>query len=187
MKYTRFQDIPQFTRSGNYQVNVHWKSIEQTLESFALPGFPVELDPDFQRGHVWTEAKQIHYVEFILRGGRSSKVIYFNQPGWNRLGRQGAMQLVDGKQRLEAVRKFLRNEFPIFGSSYMRDFTDTLRPTTADFIFTVNDLQTRAEVLQWYLDLNTGGVVHTDEEIEKVKRLLKKEVSLKCHLDRATL
>jgi hypothetical protein len=34
-----------------------------------------------------------------------------------------------------------------------------------DFVFAVNDLPTRAAVLQWYLDLNTGGVVHTSHEI----------------------
>lgn len=69
----------------------------------------------------------------------------------------------------------MRNELPIFGGSLFSDFTDKLRITTGDFLFCVNDLETRAEVLQWYLDLNTGGVVHTSEEIEKVKALLAKE------------
>ena len=36
-------------------------------------------------------------------------------------------------------------------------------------------LKTRKEVLQWYLDFNTGGVIHTDKEINKVKDLLRKE------------
>jgi hypothetical protein len=43
------------------------------------------------------------------------------------------------------------------------------------FDFIVNDLRTRKEVLQWYLDLNTGGTIHTSDEIEKVKRLLAAE------------
>lgn len=69
----------------------------------------------------------------------------------------------------------MRNELIIFGNTRFSDFTDTLRMTGPDFIFYVNNLQKRAEVLQWYLDLNTGGVVHTDEEIEKVQRLLEQE------------
>ncbi len=44
-----------------------------------------------------------------------------------------------------------------------------------DFVFCVNDLQTRAEVLQWYLDLNEGGVVHTSEELNRVRAMLAKE------------
>lgn len=176
-KYTRFQDIPQFTRGGNYTVDVHWQSVERTLADFDCPpDSPLELDPDFQRGHVWTKAKQIAYVEFILRGGRSSKVIFFNQPSWNNAGaKQGPMQLVDGKQRLEAVRQFMRGELPIFGNCFAGDFTDSIRLSRGAFLFTVNDLQTRTEVLQWYLDLNEGGVVHTEAELSKVRDLLAAE------------
>lgn len=178
MKYTRFRDIPQFTRSGNYRIDVQWPSIERTLDGLGDPeAGPVDLNPDFQRGHVWTQAKQIAYVEFILRGGRSSKIIQFNAPGWNGRVKVGQMQLVDGKQRLEAVRTFMRDGFPVFGDCYWSGFTDTPRMTHVGFVFEVNDLETRAEVLQWYLDLNTGGVVHTDDEIEKVKRLLESETT----------
>ncbi len=174
-KYTRFQDIPKFTRSGNYRINVPWLSIENTLSQFNEGPYSLDLNPDFQRGHVWDRTKQIAFVEFVLRGGKSSQTILFNAPGWNGRGNAGPMQLVDGKQRLQAVRRFLDNEIPIFGGSFHRDFTDTTRSTLINFVFEVNDLQTRAEVLQWYLDLNTGGVVHTSEEIEKVKRLLEEE------------
>jgi len=93
-------------------------------------------------------------------------------------GNQGQMVLVDGKQRLEAVRKFLRNELPVFKHT-IEEFEDKkimLRSSNANFIFKVNNLKTRKEVLQWYLDLNSGGVVHTSEEIEKVRRLLEQEV-----------
>lgn len=41
--------------------------------------------------------------------------------------------------------------------------------------FNVNDLQTRTEVLRWYIEMNSGGVVHSDEEIERVKELLRQE------------
>lgn len=86
------------------------------------------------------------------------------------------MVLVDGKQRLEAVRKFMRNELPIFDGYYLKDCEPKiLRMTDADLVFSVNNLKTRKEVLQWYLDLNDGGVLHTEEELAKVRSLLKKE------------
>jgi hypothetical protein len=136
----------------------------------------LDLDPYFQRGHVWSDDKQIAYVEFCLKGGESSRDILFNSPNWMSTYK-GEMVLVDGKQRLEAVRKFIRNELPIFGGNYLNDFDDPrlLLRRDAYFIFKVNTLKTKKEVLQWYLDLNTGGVVHTEEEINKVKKLLKKE------------
>ena len=169
MQITKYKDIPKFTDWGNYYVNQSWVYLEQWLE-----GIPeADLDPDFQRGHVWTEDKQIAYVEFILRGGKSSRDLFFNHPGWT-TDFHGSMQLVDGKQRMEAVRKFLRNELKAFGS-YKDDFTDKLQVIGTDFIIHVNNLQTREEVLQWYLDLNSGGVVHTDDELNKVRKMLEAE------------
>jgi hypothetical protein len=179
MKYTRFRDIPQFTDCGKYAVDVGWDYLEPQLDGMNEGG-GLNLDPDFQRAHVWTEDKQIHYIEFVLRGGRSSRDLFFNCPSWSRRGKWAEEQpivLVDGKQRLEAARRFIRNEIGAFGSLY-REFTDRMRIHNATFRVHVNDLQTRTEVLQWYLDLNTGGVVHTTEEIEKVRRLLEQENTL---------
>lgn len=41
--------------------------------------------------------------------------------------------------------------------------------------FVVNELATRAEVLQWYIELNTGGTPHADAEIARVRSLLEAE------------
>lgn len=174
MKYTKFDDIPKLTRNASYHITVPWKSIESTFGLWNEFPQGVDLDPDFQRVHVWTESQQVRYVEYILRGGPHSKDILFNSINWNaRGGDPEVIQLVDGKQRLEAARKFMRNELRVFGS-YRREFTDWMRHT-ASFDFFVNDLDSRAEVLQWYLDLNAGGVVHTKEEIDKVRELLARE------------
>lgn len=172
MKLIKFKDIPQFIHGGNYVVNVGWSYLERWLDD--LP--EADMNPDFQRGHVWTRDKQIKYVEFILRGGKSSKDIYWNHPGWMS-NFKGEMVLVDGKQRLEAVRAFLNDEIEAFGSK-MSEYTDKFpNISNCDFVIHVNNLQTRKEVLQWYLDLNAGGVVHTDDELNRVRDLLEQENS----------
>lgn len=48
-------------------------------------------------------------------------------------------------------------------------------PFEVDFLFSVNDLQTKAEILQWYIEMNSGGTPHTSKEIERVKKLLDQE------------
>jgi hypothetical protein len=174
-----FKDIPQYTRDGNYRVNVSWDYLEETLEGYAERSqkfgsvASLELNPDFQRGHVWKESQQVAFVEHCLRGGVGSREIRFNCTGWMADFR-GPFVIVDGKQRLEAARKFLRSELKVFGH-YFNEFTGRIRSLTTDFIFNINDLKTRKEVLQWYLDINTGGVVHTPDEIQKVRDLLAKE------------
>lgn len=176
----QFKDIKQFTRSAQYTTTVPWSDLERTLSRYNKDG-QLQLDPEFQRAHVWTEEKQRAYVEFVLKGGKSSRDIFFNMAGWMSSWK-GPMYLVDGKQRIEAVSKFLRNELEIFITQdvnfahgyFFKDFKDSL-PWEASFTFHVNDLKSYSEVLQWYLDLNTGGVIHTPEEIEKVKIILNAE------------
>ena len=171
METLAFMDIEPFTSNGNYAVNVGWRYVEEWIRDNAKDerlGF--DMDPDFQRGHVWTEKQQRDYVEFCLRGGVGSSEIRWNCVGWMGSFR-GPFVLVDGKQRLESVRKFLRGELSVFGRT-REQFTGPLR---CDFIFRVNDLPTRELVLKWYLEINSGGVVHSTEELDRVRKLLRKE------------
>lgn len=166
----KFRDIPQFTSWGSYQTNMPLRYLKQRIEEWIEEG--LQLNPDFQRGHVWTEEQQINYIIFLLKGGQSSRVIYFNHPGW--MGNwQGDFVCVDGLQRLTAVMRFLNNEIKVFGI-YYKDFEDKL-PNDIDLIFNVNNLKTKKEVLKWYLEMNSGGTIHTDEELNKVRRMIESE------------
>ena len=174
-------DIKKFYHA-HYHAHHEWRFMEDTLSNWAdragMEGnLGLNLDPDFQRGHVWTEDKQIAYVEFCLRDGQGSRTLLFNHPNWQG-SYVGELVLVDGKQRLEAVRKFMRNELPVFGGNYLNDFDDPkflLRSGGCYFEFSVNTLKTRREVLEWYLQLNSGGVVHSKQEIDKVQNMLDNE------------
>jgi len=83
------------------------------------------------------------------------------------------MVCVDGLQRLTACMRFINNEIPAF-EHYYKEFEGWM-PLDIDLLFNVNNLKTKAEVLVWYIEFNTGGTVHTEEEINKVKMLLEKE------------
>jgi hypothetical protein len=168
----KFADIPQLTRDASYRVNIPWDYLEEWLRprDDVVP----DLDPEFQRAHVWTEEQQIAFVEFMLRGGKGSNEIRFNCVGW--MGDfRGPFVLVDGKQRLEAVRKFMANKLLVFGEYYFSDFEDRLRIVYVDFIMMVNSLPDMKSVLRWYLEINSGGTIHTDAELDKVRKLLEKE------------
>ena len=87
----------------------------------------------------------------------------------------GDFVCVDGLQRITSILKFLNNELYVFDNVFLDDFDDKeylLRMN--DVKINVNNLQTRKEVLQWYIDCNSGGTIHSDKEIDRVKNLLKK-------------
>lgn len=173
--FLSFQDIPLFPRA-HYQVNVEWRYLETQItehERSDVEGIaPLNMNPDFQREHVWHEHQQRAYVEYCLQGGEVGRVVTFNCKGWGR-SFDGPYEIVDGKQRIEAVRKFMRSELKAFGQ-YFKDFGGVMRMMQADFLWSVCALETREEVLQLYLNINAGGTPHTKEELDRVRALLTK-------------
>ena len=170
----KFGDIKTFPHSS-YPVDVSWSSLEFHIAQQS-DGTALDLEPDFQRAHVWNKAQQSAYVEYVLRGGTSGKELYFNCTGWGKDYR-GLYIIVDGKQRLEAVRRFMRSEIKAFG--YCRhEYEDKPNISTARFSWNIAALETRREVLEWYLQFNAGGSAHTPEELERVRKLLEKECKL---------
>lgn len=135
------------------------------------------LESEFQRGHVWTKEQQIAYIEYFLKGGMSGRDLYFNHPDWYHKSERNYHDYVcvDGLQRITAVRKFMNNEIPAFGV-YRKDFEDdfyfTFDIMRHSFNYHVNDLKTKEEVLQWYIEMNEGGTPHTKAEIDKVKSMI---------------
>lgn len=145
--------------------------LEKTLAQWRTD-YGLDLDPDFQRAHVWTDAQREAFLEYLLGGGPHAREIYFACKGWSSsLSVKPAMVIVDGKQRLESVLRFLRNELPVRGA-FRKDWTGVLRFSRGgSFRFSVADLD-REQTLRWYLALNRGGTPHTDLEIERVRALL---------------
>jgi hypothetical protein len=165
----KFKDKLSFTSNVNYQVCVKWDSLESHINRDKPY---LDINPDFQRCHVWTKKQQIEYIEYKIKGGPGGDFIYCNCPGWMNDFR-GPYEVVDGKQRINAVLNFIRNKIKAFGY-YYNQFEDRI-PHYLEFIWHVHDLKTRKELLKWYLELNTKGTPHKKSEIEKVKSMLKNE------------
>lgn len=150
----------------------HFESfLKRTHEDIGL-----NLNPDFQRGHVWSETQQIKFIEFLLKGG-TMPTIFFNCPSYMGYKKSHSdlsdeVVIVDGLQRLTAIRKFLANEIKAFGYC-LDEFEDKILIVRGiDIKYAVNELQTREELLTWYLEINEGQVAHTKEELERVRDLL---------------
>ena len=169
----KFRDIPQLMTDGTYRINVSLGYLKTQLREYEEE-YGLDLDVDFQRAHVWTDKQRTAFVEHLLRGGIGSNSIRFNCTWWRSISKDAEpMVCVDGKQRLTACLKFLDDKVPAFGT-YFSEYED--KPgILCGLIFRVNNLPTRADVLRWYLEINMGGTLHTEEELRKVERLLEQE------------
>lgn len=131
-------------------------------------GNPLILNPDFQRGHVWTEEQQIAYVEYMLKGGTTGKEIYFNCSSWMD-GFDTPIFCVDGLQRLTAAIKFVNNQLPVFDGHLHNDIEGACRTT---FSFHVMKVRSKKELLKVYIDFNSGGTPHRPEEIIRIQEMI---------------
>lgn len=167
----QFKDIKIYN-NPNYCIDVHWTEVIFNFERYK-ERYNLDINPEFQRGYVWTLQQKIAYIEYIITGGASGKYIYFNHPAWQGKGMSTMpMTLVDGKQRLTTVVAFMNNEIPIFGDNFYKDYTDYL-PSHCELKFAVNNLRTDKEVVEWYLAMNTGGSIHTEEDLKPAYNMLK--------------
>lgn len=169
----KFSDIKKFP-FASYRCDLSWAYLESNLDSYSsrCGGSGLILQPDYQRGYVWNEGQQIAYVEYILRGGTSGKDIYFNGPRWPQ-GANVALECVDGQQRIGAALAFLKDKIKAFGH-YRSEFEDRIGMLDAGFFMHVTEITDRAELVRWYIHLNTGGSVHTDADLAPAYQLLAK-------------
>lgn len=171
----KFTDIPQLlTNKANYKVDVGFKYFSKTINQY-IEEYGLILNPEFQRGHVWTEEQQEKYIEYVLRGGTSGKELFFNKPSWHCKAKTeyDDFVCVDGLQRITAIMKFQSNDLKVFGL-YYNEFEGDPREVTTRISIRINDLQYERDVLQWYIEMNEGGTPHTKEEIQKVKDMVSK-------------
>jgi uncharacterized protein with ParB-like and HNH nuclease domain len=174
----KIDDIPQLIYCGSNGVSLDLDYIHDMLERFRS-SYGLDLDPEFQRDHVWNMETKIKFLEYILRGG-VVQPIRFNSPcfgGWKHEKHSDLPEdvvLVDGKQRLTACLEFIDNKIPVFGGNYLKDFDNPqLLLRKVNMSYFVNKLQTKRELYQWYLEMNEGQIAHTPEELEKVRILMK--------------
>jgi hypothetical protein len=163
-----FNAIPGAFPRAHIGYDIEWARLARWIADCEAQG--LNMNPDYQREHVWTQAQQIAYVEYMLRGGEVSRTVIVNAPRWNRDGYEGAT-LIDGKQRIAAILAFMGDSLPVFGGNYRHDFTGHLRMIAGRLRWDIVCLPSEIQLLDLYLSINTGGTPHSAEEIARVRKM----------------
>lgn len=74
----------------------------------------INLQPNFQRGEVWSENKKRKLIDSILRGWKIPPIHMI-------LGNNNIDEVLDGQQRLVSIREFFNNKIRIDGNIQPRD------------------------------------------------------------------
>lgn len=122
--------------------------------------------PPWQRPEVWDVAKKRRFVEGIFLGLGCGYLVA-NGRDWNEDGNLRPMSgwLIDGQQRLTALRDFIDGELTIFDGIRLQDLdrpTQLRRFWRASFPqFELDYTEDEALLQDLYDRLNFGGVAHT--------------------------
>ena len=167
-----------------YRVDVEFSDVEYVLDRYNKNyDGGLQMNPDFQRGHVWTEEQQIAYIENFIRGavGELGRTITLSCSEFQKDREKHSdligFYVVDGLQRLTAVMRFVKGEFKIFhhiDGGVDKDFFNgsgySIR-SNQGLAFNVFRMQTKKEILDYYLAMNGGGTPHNKEEIDRVTKM----------------
>jgi hypothetical protein len=167
-KFIRLCELPKRIEFGNYKTDVSIRYLKKNIEEF-ISDYGLDLNPNFQRGHVWTNEQRVKFIEFLLEGGKPSPIL-LNHTNWMKFSKSkdDKFVIVDGLQRLTALLMFIDDELTVY-NEFKYSYFDNVSISVQIY---VNNLKTDKEVLKWYLELNEGQTPHTKEELERVRQLL---------------
>jgi hypothetical protein len=135
-----------------------------------------DLQPDFQRDFIWTTEKQQKLIDSIFRGWHIPPIHLVKV---NRKEESEKYEILDGKQRLNAIFQFYENKIPFYGffSPDFGDFNNLHNLKFSDFpqymkdifentglrVFYLSDVK-RDEATELFLRLNQGVAVSASEK-----------------------
>ena len=136
----------------------------------------------YQRPLCWSLKDKQLLLESIYNNVDCGKIVVRNR-GWEELrklqkeGHELAWKdVVDGKQKLHAIKSFMDGEYPDLHGNYFEDLSDRAqRRLTNNQLISYSELPektTDEEVLKQFLRLNFSGVPQSQEHLDYIKSLL---------------
>lgn len=180
-------------RSINYQLESVLHQLYKE-DRYDIKGTPIKTSNDnpfvfvngekkyYQRPLCWSlEDKQL-LIDSIYNYVDCGKILIRNR-GWKELeelekgGHELAWRdIIDGKQRINAVKTFMDNEYPDTNGNYFKDLSEhSQRRFTSHQLFSYSELPESSkdeDVLRQFLKLNFSGVPQSKEHLDYIKSLL---------------
>lgn len=151
---------------------------------------PYVIDKDgnkqyYQRDFCWTVEDKQNLIESIYRGVDCGKIVlrkrsfdYVENELKKGNDEVAFHDIVDGKQRLNALLGFINNEFPDKNGKYYKDFSILAqRRFAGKLCFTIGQLSektTDEETIQTFMLVNFAGKSMSKEHLDYVDSILKK-------------
>ncbi len=133
----------------------------------------LDLNPDYQRGNVWTQEQKVDLIDSIFRNIDIGKFTIIKRE--YRENFDFLYEVLDGKQRIIAVSEFFEGRFTYMGRRY-QDLHPHDQHHFKNYAISyaeINPLNDEQKY-RYFLKLNTTGVAHDEEHLGKVRKMWEK-------------
>jgi hypothetical protein len=134
--------------------------------------------PDYQRGLVWTLSQKQNLIMSILNGNPIGDFIFKKRFLKGSNGRSDGVKVewtvIDGQQRINALKEFIGNKFKLKNGLRFRDLKYW---DAREFALTykINAITftgiTYEQEVEIYFNRNFGGTAHSMKELERIKKI----------------
>ncbi|RTL42914.1 MAG: DUF262 domain-containing protein [Burkholderiales bacterium] len=133
--------------------------------------------PPWQRPSVWDAQRQRAFIEGILLGFPPGAIVtvepdWTSGPGGHAVVKKGSGWLIDGQQRVTAIREFVEGPLTVFDGLGYRDLARAEQLRRFDRVVLTriclpNDTDEQT-LKALYRRMNYGGVAHTQEDLARL-------------------
>ena len=145
----------------------------------------IEMNPQYQRSLIWTLEQKQEYITALLKSHAEIKPVFVLE---YENGNDGIYEIVDGKQRLNAVFEFIEDKFSVpfnknqgkemkFSELSAKDVSKILNFNVEQTVFICFDGKIPLNFkIELFLEINEKGTRISMEHIKKVKQMISKKM-----------
>lgn len=138
--------------------------------------FGINFDPEYQREYVWELNDKIKLIDSIFNNVDIGKFAFIHNSDrkWTKTGY--SYEILDGKQRLRAILDFYEGRFSYKGF-YFNDLSKRDQSFFTSYSANIAEVQEigQEQTIRYFLMLNTGGRMMSEEHLNKVREMLMKD------------
>lgn len=165
----------------NEDLELHY-SQSQMSEIFGKKyTFGLEMNADYQRDYVWTSEDKINLIDSIFKHVDIGKFVFIHYE-WNEHPLNYSYEVLDGKQRINAITEFYENRFA-YRSLFFNQLSKREQWHFKEYSINVAEISkiTKEQKIRYFLLLNTSGKVMDVEHLKKVEKMLEERFHVLLH------
>lgn len=164
------KQIPVFAQRESLQISYQQRCVSGLLTTFYH--FGIDMNPDYQRGNVWELEDKVKLIDSIFKNIDIGKFVLIHKPYKED---DASYEMLDGKQRTNAIVEFYENRFSYKGL-FFKDLSYGDQDYFENFPIAWGDIReiTQKQKYEYFLKLNVSGKPQDVNQIYYVNSLLLK-------------